>query len=67
MNTTAMEADNPNYVGGDIAGGVGNPFSLFLKRMPYKTPIKGVYVCSSSMPPEPECTVCAATMRLKKQ
>ena len=51
MNTMAMEADNPNYVGGDIAGGVGNPFSLFLKRTPYKTPIKGVYVCSSSMPP----------------
>jgi phytoene dehydrogenase-like protein len=51
MNTAAMEADNPNYVGGDIAGGIRNPFSLFLKRKPYATPVKNVYVCSSSMPP----------------
>jgi phytoene dehydrogenase-like protein len=51
MNTKAMEDDNPNYAGGDIAGGVRNPFSLFLKQRPYKTPMKGVYMCSSSMPP----------------
>jgi len=31
MNTAAMEAENANYVGGDIAGGVRNPFSLFCK------------------------------------
>ncbi|MDO9334693.1 MAG: NAD(P)/FAD-dependent oxidoreductase [Dehalococcoidales bacterium] len=55
MNTEAMEADNPNYIGGNINGGVQNPFRLFLKPMgkwrPYTTPVKGVYVCSSSMPP----------------
>ena len=51
MNTMAMEADNPNYIGGDIAGGVRNPFKLFLMPKPYRTQIKGVYVCSSSMPP----------------
>jgi phytoene dehydrogenase-like protein len=51
MNTIAMEADNPNYIGGDIAGGVRNPLKLFLTPKPYKTPIKGVYACSSSMPP----------------
>ena len=51
MNTTTMEAENPNYIGGDIAGGVLSPFSLFLMSKPYRTPIKGVYICSSSMPP----------------
>jgi phytoene dehydrogenase-like protein len=51
MNTAAMEADNANYIGGDIAGGVRNPFSLVLNPRPYTTPVKGVYVCSSSMPP----------------
>ena len=51
MNTAAMEAENPNYVGGDISGGVRSPFNLFLMPKPYRTPIKGVYVCSSSTPP----------------
>jgi phytoene dehydrogenase-like protein len=55
MNTADMEVDNPNYIGGNINGGVRNPFFLFLRPMgrfkPYATPVKGVYVCSSSMPP----------------
>jgi phytoene dehydrogenase-like protein len=51
MNTAAMEAENANYVGGDIAGGVRNPLSLFVNPRPYTTPMKGVYVCSSAMPP----------------
>ena len=51
MNTAAMEAENANYVGGDIAGGVRNPFSLFVNPRPYVTPMKGIYVCSSAMPP----------------
>jgi phytoene dehydrogenase-like protein len=51
MNTAAMEADNANYIGGDIAGGVRNPFSLFVNPRPYVTPMKGVYICSSAMPP----------------
>jgi phytoene dehydrogenase-like protein len=55
MNTNAMEAHNPNYIGGDIAGGVQHPIRLFLKPLgswrPYATPLRGVYLCSSSMPP----------------
>ncbi len=50
-----MEARNPNYVGGDITGGanilrqvIGRPF---LRRVPYSTPIPGVYLCSASTPP----------------
>jgi phytoene dehydrogenase-like protein len=55
MDTEQMEEHNRNYVGGDINGGIAtlkqffarptNPFS------PYRTPIDGVYLCSSSTPP----------------
>ncbi|HEY41056.1 MAG TPA: NAD(P)/FAD-dependent oxidoreductase [Dehalococcoidia bacterium] len=55
MNTAAMEAYNSNFVGGDIAGGVQNPIRLLVRPMgqwrAYATPLKGVYLCSSSMPP----------------
>ena len=55
MNTADMEAYNPNFVGGDIAGGVQNPIRLLVRPMgqwhAYATPMKGVYLCSSSMPP----------------
>ncbi|MCC6616110.1 MAG: NAD(P)/FAD-dependent oxidoreductase [Anaerolineae bacterium] len=51
----AMEAYNPNYVGGDINGGVQDLRQLFtrptLRRVPYSTPLEGVYICSSSTPP----------------
>ncbi len=42
--TTQIEQYNPNYVGGDINSGVETFF-------PYKTPLKGVYLCSASTPP----------------
>lgn len=55
MHAMQMEEYNPNYVGGDINGGVqdigqffARPTSLF---SPYKTPLKGVYLCSSATPP----------------
>ncbi|MDD5094800.1 MAG: NAD(P)/FAD-dependent oxidoreductase [Dehalococcoidia bacterium] len=55
MNTSDMQDYNPNYIGGDIAGGVQNPFRLRVRPLgqwkPYATPLKGVYLCSSSMPP----------------
>ena len=51
MNTAVLEAENANYVGGDIAGGVRNPFGLFLKPGNYSTPMKGVYICSSAVAP----------------
>jgi phytoene dehydrogenase-like protein len=50
-----MEAYNPNYVGGDINSGVQDLAQLFTRPVPqlnpYRTPLKGVYLCSSSTPP----------------
>ena len=50
-----MEAYNPNYIGGDINGGVQDWRQLFTRPVarwsPYTTPMKGVYICSSSTPP----------------
>jgi phytoene dehydrogenase-like protein len=46
---------NPNYVGGDINSGVQDLGQLFTRPVPrlnpYKTPLKGVYLCSSATPP----------------
>ncbi|HHY57594.1 MAG TPA: NAD(P)/FAD-dependent oxidoreductase, partial [Chloroflexi bacterium] len=51
----AMEMYNPNYVGGDINGGVQDLFQHFtrpgLSLTPYRTPARGIYLCSSSTPP----------------
>ncbi len=55
MSATAMEAYNPNYVGGDINGGTQDLRQLFTRpvaqRVPYATPAKGLFICSSSTPP----------------
>lgn len=55
MDTAAMEAYNPNYIGGDINGGVQSLDQLFtrpaLRYSPYRTSKKGLYLCSSSTPP----------------
>ncbi len=55
MNTADMEAYNANYIGGDINGGVQDWRQLFtrpaLRLSPYSTPLKGIYICSSSTPP----------------
>jgi len=55
MNTAQMEEYNPNYIGGDIAGGVIDLNQLFtrpaLRWSPYKTSAKGLYICSASTPP----------------
>ncbi|MCB0051112.1 MAG: NAD(P)/FAD-dependent oxidoreductase, partial [Caldilinea sp.] len=54
-HAAAMEAYNPNYVGGDINGGVQDLLQHFtrpsLSLTPYRTPAKGIYICSSSTPP----------------
>ena len=55
MNTEAMEAHDANYVGGDINGGVAD-LRQFVARPklglhPWKTPLDGVFLCSSSTPP----------------
>jgi phytoene dehydrogenase-like protein len=51
------EAHNPNYVGGDIAAGMQTIRQTVLRPVPrwnpYRTPLKGVYLCSSSTPPLP--------------
>lgn len=50
-----MEAYNPNYVGGDINSGAQDLTQLFTRPVPrwtpYSTPLKGMYLCSSSTPP----------------
>ena len=55
LNTTQMEAYNPNYIGGDINGGKIDISQLFtrpvLRLSPYTTSAKGIYICSSSTPP----------------
>ena len=55
MDTAAVEAHGANYIGGDINGGIAD-FRQFVRRPtlglhPWKTPIDGVYLCSSSTPP----------------
>jgi phytoene dehydrogenase-like protein len=54
-STAAIEADNPNYVDGDIATGSNDPLQLvFRPRIaldPYALGIPGVYLCSAATPP----------------
>lgn len=55
MDTAQMEAYNPNYIGGDINGGIIDIGQLFtrpaLRYSPYRSSAKGLYICSSSTPP----------------
>jgi phytoene dehydrogenase-like protein len=55
MSPTALEQYNANYIGGDINGGVQDLWQLFtrptVRLVPYATPVKGLYICSSSTPP----------------
>lgn len=55
LSPAAMEAHNPNYIGGDINGGVQDFFQLFTRPAPrlspYVTPDPRLYICSSSTPP----------------
>jgi phytoene dehydrogenase-like protein len=50
-----IEADNPNYVGGDIATGAATPMQVVFRPTrslnPYATGIAGVYICSAATPP----------------
>jgi phytoene dehydrogenase-like protein len=55
MSAAAMEAYNPNYVGGDINGGRQDLRQLFtrpvVRPVPYTTPDPRLFICSSSTPP----------------
>jgi phytoene dehydrogenase-like protein len=50
-----FERRNRNIVGGDINGGAMDLGQLFFrpvrKLVPYRTPLRGLYLCSSSTPP----------------
>jgi phytoene dehydrogenase-like protein len=72
-NATQLETSNANLVGGDIAGGANNLWQLLARPVlavdPYRTPVKGLYLCSSSTPPgggvHGMCGYHAATSALK--
>jgi phytoene dehydrogenase-like protein len=55
MNSQEAEAYNPNYIGGDINGGLMDIRQLFtrpaLRRSPYASSARGIYICSASTPP----------------
>jgi len=55
MNTAQVEAWNPNYVGGDINGGIIDIGQLYtrpsLSLTPYRTSEPGLFICSSATPP----------------
>ena len=50
-----LQADNANYIGGDINGGVQDVWQLWTRPVPrldpYATPNPRVFICSSSTPP----------------
>ena len=54
---TQLEQHNPNYVGGDISAGEVSLTQLVRRPVlspdPWRTPLHGVYLCSSSTPPGP--------------
>ena len=55
MTPAALQEYNPNYIGGDINGGVQDFRQTFARPMfrwnPYSTPVEGLYLCSASTPP----------------
>ena len=55
MNAVDMQSHDLNYIGGDINGGAGTLWQTIarptLSARPYRTPLPGVFLCSSSTPP----------------
>jgi phytoene dehydrogenase-like protein len=55
MTPAQFEAYNANYIGGDISGGLQNVLQIVarpsLRINPYSTPLKNLFICSSSTPP----------------
>ncbi len=54
-NAVTMEQYNPNYIGGDINGGVQDWRQFWTRpvarAVPYATPNPAIFICSSSTPP----------------
>jgi phytoene dehydrogenase-like protein len=50
-----LEAENANYVGGDIATGANTPWQTLIRPRlaldPYATGVPGLYICSAATPP----------------
>jgi len=53
MTPAELERHNANLIGGDIAGGATDLRQMFLRPTPrlYNTPLRGVFLCSSSTSP----------------
>lgn len=55
MDANHLAVSNPNLIGGDISGGAANLWQLLARPVfsptPYRTPLRGIYLCSSSTPP----------------
>jgi phytoene dehydrogenase-like protein len=72
MGPAELERHNPNLIGGDITGGAADLGQLFLRPTAsfYRTPLKSVFLCSSSTPPAPGvhgmCGYFAAQEALKR-
>ena len=56
-STAEAEAENPNFIGGDILTGAKSPAQFLLgpriTAQPYDTGVPGVYLCSAATPPGP--------------
>lgn len=54
-NCAELEQRNANLIGGDINGGAADLWQLLARPVlslhPYRTPTRGIYLCSSSTPP----------------
>lgn len=74
-SATDLAAYNPNYIGGDIYSGALDLRQLVKRPVvstaPWRTPIEGVYLCSSATPPGPAVHGMngwyAATLALKER
>lgn len=57
MSASQLTEHDPNYVGGDILGGELTLRQLIKRpvvgRTPWRTPVPGLYLCSSATPPGP--------------
>ncbi len=53
MSPLYLEGHNQNLIGGDIGGGAADLPQLLFRPTPrlYRTPLRGVYLCSASTPP----------------